>query len=79
MRVTVKLFATLVRFKDGTRVGKPFEVELPEGAVIQDLIDHLKIPVEEAHIVFVNNIIEENHSSLKDGDTVGMFPPVGGG
>ena len=79
MRVTVKLFATLVRFKDGTRAGKPFEVELREDSVVQDLIDHLKIPVEETHIVFINNIIEETHSPLKDGDVVGMFPPVGGG
>ncbi len=79
MRVTVKLFATLVRFKEGTRAAKPFEVELPEDSIVQDLIDHLKIPVEETHIVFINNIIEENHSPLKDGDVVGMFPPVGGG
>lgn len=79
MRVTVKLFATLVRFKEGTRAAKPFEVELPEDSIVQDLIDHLKIPVEETHIVFINNIIEEKHSPLKDGDVVGMFPPVGGG
>jgi molybdopterin synthase sulfur carrier subunit len=79
MRVTLKLFATLVRFKDGSRAGKPFEVELPEGSVVQDLIDHLKIPPEETHIVFINNIIEERHSKLNDGDVIGMFPPVGGG
>jgi molybdopterin converting factor small subunit len=79
MRVTVKLFATLVRFKDGTRAGKPFDVELSDGAVAKDLIDHLKIPPEETHIIFINNIIEEPHSMLKDGDVVGMFPPVGGG
>lgn len=79
MRVTVKLFATLVRFKDGSRTGRPFDVELPEGSIVQDLIDVLKIPVEETHIVFINNIIEERQSKLKDGDVVGMFPPVGGG
>ncbi len=79
MRVTVKLFATLVRFKDGSRAGKPFEVELPEGAVVHDLIDHLQIPPEETHVVFVNNVIEEHRSALNDGDVIGMFPPVGGG
>jgi molybdopterin converting factor small subunit len=79
MRVTVKLFATLVRFKDGSRAGKPFDVELPEGSVAQDLIDYLKIPAEETHIVFINSIIEGNDAYLKDGDIVGMFPPVGGG
>ena len=79
MRVTVKLFATLVRFKEGTRAGKPFDVELPEGSVVQDLIDILNIPVEETHVVFINNIIEQHRSKLNDGDVVGMFPPVGGG
>ena len=79
MHVTVKLFATLVRFKDGSRAAKPVDVELPEDSIVQDLIDVLKIPVEETHIVFINNIIEERGSKLKDGDVVGMFPPVGGG
>ena len=79
MRVTVKLFATLVRFKDGLRAGKPFDVDLPEDSVVQDLIDYLKIPPEETHVIFINNVIEEADSKLKDGDVVGMFPPVGGG
>ena len=79
MHVNVKLFATLVRFKDGSRAGRPFEVELPDGSVVQDLIDYLKIPPEETHVIFINNIIEESDSKLKDGDVVGMFPPVGGG
>lgn len=79
MHVTVKLFATLVRFKEGTRAGRPFEMELPESATVKDLIDMLKIPPEETHVVFINNIIEEHRSKLKDGDVVGLFPPVGGG
>ena len=79
MRVTVKLFATLVRFKDGSRAGRPFEVELPEGSLVQDLVSSLNIPLEETHVVFINNIIVETRSRLEDGDVVGLFPPVGGG
>jgi molybdopterin converting factor small subunit len=79
MRVTVKLFATLVRFREGSRAGGPFEVELPDGSAVKDLIGLLKIPPEETHVVFINNIIEEHDSKLKDGDVVGLFPPVGGG
>lgn len=79
MRIVVKLFATLVRFKDGSRAGRPFEVDLPDGSAVKDLIDLLKIPPQETHVVFINNIIEGPDSQLKDGDVVGMFPPVGGG
>jgi molybdopterin synthase sulfur carrier subunit len=79
MRVTVKLFATLARFKSNAKTGKAFEVDLPESAAVQDLIDILQIPREETHIVFINSIIQEPGTKLKDGDVVGLFPPVGGG
>lgn len=79
MNVTVKLFATLTRFKNNTKAGRAFEIDLPEGATTQDLIDVLKIPSEEIHIIFINNIIQESDKELKKGDIVGLFPPVGGG
>ncbi len=79
MRVTVKLFATLTRFKSDTRSGKAFDVDLSEGSVVRDLINDLKIPHEETHVIFINNIIVDADSALNHGDVVGMFPPVGGG
>ncbi len=79
MRVTVKLFATLTRYKKDGKAGKPFEVDLPEDAVLQDLLNLLHIPTEETKVLFVNNIIQELDTRLKDGDVIGMFPPVGGG
>lgn len=79
MRVTVKLFATLTRFKSGARFGSAFEVDLQEGSNVRDLIDELKIPIQEAHVIFINNVIVEPDSSLNNGDAVGMFPQVGGG
>jgi molybdopterin converting factor small subunit len=57
----------------------PFEIELPENATLRRLIDQLKIPPEETRITFVNGIIQESNWMLKDGDEVGMFPPIGGG
>lgn len=79
MQVIVKLFATLRHYGREEQAGMPFEVELPEGATIQDLIQQLKIPLEATRITFVNGIIQESAWKLKDGDVVGMFPPVGGG
>ncbi len=79
MHVTVKLFAALIHFKSGSRTGKPFEVDLPAGSAVKDLIDLLKIPPQETHVVFINNIIQEHDPNLNHGDVVGMFPQVGGG
>ncbi len=79
MRVTVKLFATLARYKSDVKSGRPFAFDLPEGAAVKDLVDLLHIPPGEMHIVFINNIIQEPATVLQDGDAVGIFPPVGGG
>jgi molybdopterin converting factor small subunit len=79
MKVTVKLYATLSRYGQGQRAGTPFEFALPDEATLQNLIDRLKIPLEETRITFVNGIIQEPDCRLKDGDEVGIFPPIGGG
>jgi molybdopterin converting factor small subunit len=79
MHVTVKLYATLSRFGQGERAGTPFTIELSKNATLQQLIDQLKIPPEESRVMFVNGIIKEFEYDLKDGDEVGIFPPIGGG
>ena len=79
MQVTVKLFATLTRYGQGKRAGMPFIVELSENANLYDLINLLKIPSKETRIIFVNGIIQESDYRIKDGDEVGIFPPIGGG
>jgi molybdopterin synthase sulfur carrier subunit len=79
MRVKVKLYATLVRYKVGEQAGKSFEVELPERATLQNLIACLEIPPEETRITFVNGIVESPGRVLKNEDEVGIFPPIGGG
>jgi molybdopterin synthase sulfur carrier subunit len=79
MQVTVKLFATLTRYGRGERAGTPFIIELSEGASLHDLVSQLQIPTEETRVMFVNGIIQESGYSLKDGDEVGLFPPIGGG
>jgi molybdopterin converting factor small subunit len=79
MRVTVKLFATLARFSSAIPPGTPFEINLPESATVQDLVDQLGIPSEETKISFVNGLIRDLGWVLKQADEVGIFPPIGGG
>ena len=79
MQVTVKLFATLTRYGQGERAGTPFIMGLSEKASLQELVEQLRIPPEETRVIFVNGIIQEFEYILKDGDEVGIFPPIGGG
>ena len=80
MAVLVKLYATLRQFAPpDNELGKFFEVEF-NGATISDLIEQLGFTQEQARIVFVNDSQTSDLSStLRNGDRVVMFPPVGGG
>ena len=79
MRVKVKLLATLARFSSVAQPGAPFEMNLPDPATVQDLVDQLGIPSEEIKISFVNGLIHGLDWVLQQGDEVGIFPPIGGG
>ncbi len=79
MRVTVKLFASLVRYSAGSLPGTPFLVSLPESSCVQQLVDKLGIPGEETKVAFVNGLIRDMDWVLQPEDEVGLFPPIGGG
>jgi molybdopterin synthase sulfur carrier subunit len=77
--VTVKLFATLINHKSGTQPGVPFEVEIPDGSALSDLIIQLRLPEKEVKLTFVNGCLREHNYKLNNNDDVGIFPPIGGG
>lgn len=88
MKVSVKLFATLAtsvskallaQYPQGIRAGRPFEVELPPGSSLADLVAYLALPREQVKVVFVNARIQRLDYRLQSGDEVGIFPPIGGG
>lgn len=74
MRVRIKLFATFRedRFKVEDR-------ELPEESRVGDVLQSLGIAPEEVAICLVNGRDAKEHSILGEGDTLSLFPPVGGG
>ncbi len=74
MRVTVKLFASL---RNGRFERQSFD--FPEGSVIADVVREMGIPREEATIILVNSVHSAMERRLAEGDTVAIFPLVGGG
>lgn len=79
MKVYVKLYALLRQHHPGPNRSVPLEVELPEGALVADLVPVLKLPREIVRSAFVNNEAAQLQTGLHDGDRVGLFPPVVGG
>ena len=76
----MRLFATLARRRRGASSGKPFDLELPQGATLADLLAKLGVPAEEVHLSLVDGrIVHDRDLRLSEGSRVGLFPPVGGG
>jgi len=74
MQVTVKLFATFRRDR--------FEVatlERPEGETLAQLLESLSIPPPELGFVLVGGRHAELGDRFRAGDTIAIFPKVGGG
>ena len=79
MHVTVRVFATLKRYLPEERANHPFDLNLPEGATLADVVRLVGLPATEVKVTFVNGRTEELSFPLHAGDEVGIFPPIGGG
>ncbi len=74
MHITIKLFATLRegRFNEQVR-------ECAEGVTAGRVMKDLAIPEEQVTLIFINGVHGDPGSRLREGDTLSLFPPVGGG
>jgi molybdopterin converting factor small subunit len=74
MNVLVKLFATFRndRFKEKL-------CEYEAGTMVSQIIEELNLPEDQIGAVLVNARHVEDDQELKDGDTLSIFPLVGGG
>lgn len=74
MKVTIKLFATL-RYSRG----KILEKDYPERTLIKDIVQDLGIDENDIAILLKNGISAKMDYEPLDGDTLSIFPPIGGG
>lgn len=80
IKVEVRLYATLRKYRPELEVGEPLSLQLPEKIMVRQLLEEkLGIPAAVVKIVFVNGRQREVDHSLAEGDRVAVFPPVGGG
>ncbi len=74
MQIKIKLFATLRegRFREET-------TDMENESRVLDVIEKYDLPLEEVAICLVNGRDVDKEQELQNGDTVSLFPPVGGG
>jgi sulfur-carrier protein len=80
VNVELKLRASLAKYAPDTpgRQGTVV-IEIPEGKTIGEMLEGLRVPLESVKLVFLNGIHSDMNQSLREGDRVGVFPPVAGG
>nr|VFJ69062.1 MAG: Molybdopterin converting factor, small subunit [Candidatus Kentron sp. FW] len=83
MKIKLKLFASLGKYLPTGAVHNTVELEVPEGATIQAILDRTGVPAESVKLVFVDGVhqfIEElDRRPLASGETLAIWPPVAGG
>lgn len=72
--IEVRFFATLRQGR-----GKISEVPAEEVSTAGDILRRFDIPAEEVAILLINGFHSKPENTVKDGDIISLFPPVGGG
>ena len=73
--IDLKLFATLQQISPQASGAHVVET----GTRVRTLVRELGIPETKAKLIFINSVKVSLDAVLKDGDRLGIFPPVGGG
>ena len=80
MKIELKLYASLSRHMPQALLEKKQAyLEIGEGATIKVLLENLEVPLETVKLIFINGVHAKYDDVLKDGDRLGVFPPVAGG
>jgi sulfur-carrier protein len=80
MRIQVRLYASLQRFMPAERDSSSFhDMEVDEGTTVAGVMHALHVPAETVKLIFLNGIHAQTDQILKEGDRLGIFPPVAGG
>jgi molybdopterin converting factor small subunit len=74
-QIQLKLFATLHDFEPPSSENYIIE----QGISIRELLEQLELPPAKAKLIFINGVRADLAATLKGGERVGIFPPVGGG
>ncbi|WP_027183048.1 MoaD/ThiS family protein [Desulfovibrio inopinatus] len=73
MKITLKCYATLLDLTPAA------PVDMPDGTTIDELMTATGVDAKEVKLIFRNGLHAKPEDHLADGDSIGLFPPIGGG
>jgi molybdopterin converting factor small subunit len=80
MKVELNLFASLARYAPDKTVSHGHRMlDVADGTTIMELLNRLEVPIDKIRMIFLNGLHATGDEVLRDGDRVGVFPPVAGG
>jgi len=72
--VSVRFYEELNDYLPKEYHKKDFQVTLPAGSIVRDLLDKFHIPVREVHLVLVNSEVSTIERKLQQGDRLSIYP-----
>jgi len=75
-QVTARFYATLRRHVGGR---SSVQLSIEPGQTIGQLLAQLEVPIDQTRIIFCDNRHVGLSHALHGGETIGVFPAVGGG
>ena len=84
MKITFKLFATLTDYLPAqARYSNAIDLDVATNASIAEILEPFALPPKLVHLVLVNGVYvqpaERLSRTLKEGDTLAIWPPIAGG
>lgn len=84
MKVTLKLYATLSdHLPDEARKTNALELNLTPGTTPAGVIESRNLPIKQCHLVLIDGVFippaERARRTLKEGETLAIWPPIAGG
>lgn len=79
MKIELHLYASLAKYLPPEAKCKTLIMDIDKNSTIRDIIEQMNIDEKSVKLIFLNGIHADVRNRLKDGDRIGIFPPVGGG
>ena len=79
MKIELYFYASLARYMPDASGERSCVMEIKQGITVGELLDDLNVPDDAIKLIFLNGLHAKGDEILKDGDRVGVFPPVAGG